>query len=479
MTTAFLHGVQIQEVSTGARPIQTPPTAVIELVGTAPVHLVAPSNASVNKPTLIQSDRNAAAFFGPDLAGYTIPQALNAILDFGACSVVVINVFDPAIHQASAFGEPITLAADGTATLAHPGIISATVKSPGGEPTIFSAGTDYTLDPATARITRLATGFIAVGASLQVDYTYGDPSQVQNSDITGTTTTAGTRTGLQATLDVVHLFNLKPRILLTPGYCSQAEIKNALIGMADRIKAHAYIDAPIGMTLQQAIESRGPSGALDMTTGSERAVLCYPYVQVKGTLEPYSQNLAGLAASVDLREGFWVSPSNHDLTRIEALERPISWSLSDSLCEANQLNAVGFVTAVRGYGTGFLAWGNRSAAWPTNTDPKSFICVRVVADVLHEAVERAMLPYVDKPLNRAILDAVRESVNTYLTTLIRQGALVGGACTWTPADNPESELALGRAAFQLSFMPPTPMEEVTFTSTVDTAWLANLYQAAA
>jgi len=477
MTPSSLHGVQIQEVSTGARPIQTPPTAVIELVGTAPVHLVAPSNTTVNKPVLVQSDRDAAAFFGPDLPGYTIPQALRAILDFGACSVVVINIFDPAQHQAWA-GETVDLAADGTATLAHPGVISATVRRNSGEQD-YTAGTDYTLDPATGRIVRLPSGAIPVGATLSVDYSYGDPSQIQNSDLVGTTTVGGTRTGLQASLDVVHLFNLKPGILLAPGYSAQAEIRNALLGMADKLKAHAYLDAPLGLTFQQAIESRGPSGAVDLNLSSERAVLCYPFVQVAGTLEPYSQNLAGLAASVDLNEGFWVSPSNHTMTRVEALERPISWSLGDPFCEANQLNAAGFVTAVRGYGTGFLAWGNRSAAWPASTDPKTFICVRVVADVLHEAVERAMLPFVDKPLNRAILDAVRESVNTYLTTLIRQGALVGGTCTWTPADNPESELALGHASFQLSFMPPTPMEEVTFTSTVDTAWLANLYQTAA
>jgi phage tail sheath protein FI len=477
MTTSFLHGVQIQEVSTGARPIQTPPTAVIELVGTAPIHLVDPSNATVNKPTLVQSDRDAAALFGPNLPGYTIPQALRAILDFGACSVVVINVFDPAQHQAS-ISEAVALGADGTATLAHPGVISATVRPNAGDQ-VYTAGADYTLDPATARITRLASGAINPGATLQVDYTYGDPGQIQNGDLVGTTTLAGVRTGLQASLDVVPLFNLKPRILLAPGYSAQAEIRTALLAMAESLKAHAYLDAPIGLTVPQALESRGPSGAVDLAVSSERAVLCYPFVRVGGVLEPYSQNLAGLAASVDLSGGFWVSPSNHELTRVEALERPISWSLGDPFCEANQLNAAGFVTAVRGYGTGFLAWGNRSAAWPGSTDPKSFVCVRVVADVLHEAVERAMLPYVDKPLNRAILDAVRESVNAYLTTLIRRGALVGGACTWTPADNPESELALGHAAFQLSFMPPTPMEEVTFTSTVDTAWLANLYQTAA
>jgi len=252
-----------------------------------------------------------------------------------------------------------------------------------------------------------------------------------------------------------------------------------MLSIAAKLKAHAYIDAPIGATVPQAITGRGPDGDIDFATGNRRAVLCYPFVQVKGTLEPFSQNLAGLAASIDLNEGFWVSPSNHEMTRVEALERPITWSLGDPTCEANQLNAAGIVTVVRGYGTGFLAWGNRSAAWPTDTDPRNFICVQVVQDVFDEAVERGMLPYVDRPLNRAILDAVRESVNNYITGLVQKGALVGGSCTWTAADNPVSELALGHAVFTNSIMPPVPMEEITFKSQVDTAWLANLYNAAA
>lgn len=476
--TDFLHGVRITEVQKGLRPIQTPPTSIIVLVGTAPVHQVDLANATVNAPVLVQTDLGASANFGPDLAGYTIPAALEAILAYGTARVVVINVFDPATHKATVAAEALVLGADGTATLAHADIIAATVKNQAGT-TTYVRNVDYTLDQVTGKIARLAAGAIAEAANLKVDYTHADPSLVEADDIIGTTTLAGLRTGLMALLDIPGRFGIKPRIILVPGFCTQATVAAAMIAKAEQLKAHAFIDAPVGTTFQQAIEGRGADGDINFTTSSQRAVLAYPHVKIGNQLEPLSQNLAGLASFVDLNEGYWVSFGNHELRRVTGLETPVTWSPGDPNCEANLLNAVGLVTVARGPGTGFRAWGNRSAAWPSDTHPLNFICVRVVADVLNDAVEQAMLPFTDKPLNRATLDAVRETVNAYLTTLVQKGALIGGECTWDVADNPVTELALGHAAFKLSFMPPVPMELVTFTSQVDTAWLATLYNGAA
>jgi phage tail sheath protein FI len=474
---SFLHGVRIKEVEKGIRPILTPPTCIIALVGTAPVHQVDPANATVNRPVLVQTDLGASANFGPELAGYTIPAALEAILAYGTAQVVVLNVFDPTTHKVAVPAEAVTLGTDGTVTLAHPDIITATVKNQAGT-TTYVSGTDYTLDRVTAKLTRLASGTIAAGASLKVDYDYANPSLVEADDVIGTTTVAGLRTGLMALLDIPGRFGIKPRIILVPGFCTQATVAAQMLSKAEQLKAHAYIDAPVGTTFQQAIEGRGAAGAINFTTSSQRGVLAFPHVKIGDQLEPLSQNLAGLASFVDLNEGYWVSLSNHELQRVTGLEIPVTWSFGDQNCEANLLNAVGVVTVARGAATGFRAWGNRSAAWPTDTHPLNFICVRAVADILEGAVEQAMLPFTDKPLNRATLDAVRETVNGYLTTLIQKGALVGGECTWDAADNPVDELALGHAAFKLSFMPPVPMELVEFTSEVDTAWLATLYNGA-
>ncbi|MGU4790146.1 phage tail sheath family protein, partial [Escherichia coli] len=50
--------------------------------------------------TLVQclSEKDAAAF-GSQFTGFTIPQALDAIYDHGAGTVLVINVLDPAKHK--------------------------------------------------------------------------------------------------------------------------------------------------------------------------------------------------------------------------------------------------------------------------------------------------------------------------------------------------------------------------------------------
>ena len=94
MAANYLHGVETIEVENGARPVKTVKSAVIGLIGTAPM-------GDVN--TLVQclSEKDAAAF-GSQLTGFTIPQALDAIYDHGAGTVLVINVLDPSAHKTAA-----------------------------------------------------------------------------------------------------------------------------------------------------------------------------------------------------------------------------------------------------------------------------------------------------------------------------------------------------------------------------------------
>ncbi|HSA05725.1 MAG TPA: phage tail sheath subtilisin-like domain-containing protein [Candidatus Gastranaerophilales bacterium] len=99
MPANFLHGVETIEIKKGARPIRTVKTAVIGLVGTAPVNTVGADYKTINKPVLITSDKDAALYFGQPTNGFTIPSALNAIFDQGAGIVIVVNVFDPAVHE--------------------------------------------------------------------------------------------------------------------------------------------------------------------------------------------------------------------------------------------------------------------------------------------------------------------------------------------------------------------------------------------
>jgi len=99
MPANFLHGVETIEIEKGPRPIRVVKTAVVVLVGTAPIHTVDEANRTVNKPVLILNDRDAVKYFGEQTPGYTIPQALDAIFDQGAGIVIVVNVFNPDVHK--------------------------------------------------------------------------------------------------------------------------------------------------------------------------------------------------------------------------------------------------------------------------------------------------------------------------------------------------------------------------------------------
>jgi len=99
MPASFLHGVETIEIQKGARTIKTVKTAVVGLVGTAPISSVAAEYRTINEPTLILNEIDAVKYFGEQTSGFTIPQALQSIFDQGAGVIIVINVFDPAKHQ--------------------------------------------------------------------------------------------------------------------------------------------------------------------------------------------------------------------------------------------------------------------------------------------------------------------------------------------------------------------------------------------
>lgn len=98
MPASFLHGVETIEVKKGSVSIKTVKTAVIGLVGTAPINTVGADYKTINEPVLILNEVDAVKYFGENTPSYTIPQALSAIFDQGAGIVIVVNVFNPAVH---------------------------------------------------------------------------------------------------------------------------------------------------------------------------------------------------------------------------------------------------------------------------------------------------------------------------------------------------------------------------------------------
>jgi len=418
MTTNYLHGIETIEIVKGPIPVREVKSAVVFLIGSAPVHETVPAgvsaddwyNQTVNNPILILNEDDAARYFGEPTPGYTLPYAFDAIFDHGGTTIIAVNVFDPRVH-----------------------------KDANGNP---------------------------------------DPSLVTASDVIGTIdSTTGKRSGLQLIDEVFSRFGFTPKLIVAPVYSEQSAVMSEMIAKAEKVRAVALIDAPVGLTVQQVINERGTGGQLN--TSSYRAVICYPHLKVYDTateterLEPFSQRLAGVIAKVDHEKGYWVSPSNHEIEGIIGTERPITASITDPQAETNVLNEAGIVTVFNSFGTGYRVWGNRNAAFPTKTDPKTFIPVLRTADIVAESIEFSTMQFLDRPIS-VVIDGVLSMVNAFLRTLIGRGAIVDGKC-WFPKDkNPPDQLADGRLYFAYSLMPPPPAERITFAQVIDINLLKNL-----
>ncbi|TBN35516.1 phage tail sheath subtilisin-like domain-containing protein [Pseudomonas sp. BGI-2] len=471
MPANYLHGIETIEVERGARPIKVVKSAVIALVGTAPI-------GPVNTLTLSLNEIDGAQF-GSHLPGFSIPEALEGIYDFGAGTVLVVNVLNPAVHRTSLTGQERTFNDNDLLQLEHGALQSLVLKSPEGTNT-YAKDSDYSVDMLTGRVKRIASGVIPANGPVKADYAYADPSKVTPADIIGGVTVAGKRTGMKAFQDSYNLLGFFGKIFISPGFSTLNSVSVDLIASAIQVGGVAYIDAPIGTTVQQVIAGRGPAGDINFNTSSDRVRLCYPHVKVYDAatngerLQPLSIRAAGLRAKVDNDKGYWWSSSNQELIGVIGLERPLSARIDDPSSDVNLLNENGITTVFNSFGTGLRLWGNRTAAWPTVTHMRNFENVRRTKDVIDESIRYSSLQFVDQPITSSLITSVTESVNLLIRKLIGDEALLGGECWYDPARNPQTELEQGHVLFSYKLGIPLPFERGTFETEITGEYLVNL-----
>lgn len=466
---AFLHGVEVIEIDTGIRTIQTVRTGVIGLVGIAPI-------GTTNEMKLITNAKQAVTTFGNQLPNFTIPQALDQIFKQGGGPVIVVNVFDADTMTAAVTAEVKTVA-NGKFKLTYAPIGAVVVTNSAGS-TTYVNGTDYKVD-AYGNVTVLAT--ITEGQSVKATYDRLDTAEVTAVEIVGDVV-SGVYTGIKMFNIAQSTFGFGPKIIISPTYCELSSVAAEMVVIADSLRALALVDAPDGEAdPAEVVSERGLAGTYaGFREVSKNLALLYPYLKRYDTaadaivLTPQSPYWAGLISASDNTRGFWFSPSNQVIKGIVGVEFPLSASLSDENSDTNLLNAAGICTVFQAFGTGVRTWGNRSAAYPTETAADNFISVQRVKNILHESVEAAMLPFIDLPIIRALIDSIRETVNAYIRSLIQRGALIDGNCTYNPDDNPPEQISAGQLVFQINFMPPTPAERITFNSLLDITLLQAL-----
>lgn len=468
---AFLHGVETIKKQIGGVPVNVVRSAVLGIVG------LAPKGPNGSKITLIASPQEAVDTFGSELAGFSIPQALRALFDQGSGVAMVVNVYDETTHAVAVTAETQVVAAGKAKTSFEPVGTTFTVTNSAGS-TTFVEGTDYKRDDF-GNITVLNGTNIANGASIKITYKKLDTAAITASHIIGT---AGANpTGVKTFALAQAQFGFNPKILLAPYYLGLTGVAEELIAAADTYRAVCVLEAPNGTTYSTAIAGRGSSGTINgWKTGSKRALLAWPNWKVvnNGTsaieVRPASMYLAGQIAATDDAEGYWNSPSNRQVKGVIEPEVLVTFAINDPNSQANLLNGAGICTSINAFGSGYRTWGNRNAGFPGATDPETFISVIRTSDVIDVSVENAMLQWLDKPINNALIDGVRQTVNQFINTLAGRGAVIDGKCIYVPAKNPPSEIAAGHLVFDVDYMPPVPGERITFDRYINIAYLAKL-----
>lgn len=468
---AFLHGVETIEKNATTFSVPVVETAIICLTGIAPY-------GSKNVLKQIKGT-NDATYYGAQVPGFSIPQALDAIFKQGPATVVVNNIFDKTTMVTAVTSESVTVANRAAKTAYAPVIDSAapTVKD-STDATTYVLNTDYTIDDYGNLV--IISAAIAEGAVLHVTYKKLNASAVTATLIVGANT-SGVRTGMILFEETLTTFGYKPKLLIAPGYSTLSAVAAQLAVDAVKFRAHYMIDAPLGTSISTAIAGRGPSGSINFYTADKRAILLFPELKAFSPAindnenRPYSQFMAGVISNNDSANGYHVSPSNKKIAGVVDTEIKIVSDITNTAADCQVLNAAAITTTFSAYGTGIRTFGNRNASYnSSNTGITTFISVVRTADIIEDSIEQASLDFIDIPLNQAGIDIIRNAINNFFKTLIGKGIIIGGECTFDKSKNSDGDLAAGHLVLDYNFLPPPPVERLTYNSTINISLLSTL-----
>lgn len=265
-------------------------------------------------------------------------------------------------------------------------------------------------------------------------------------------------------------FGFNPKIGLAPGIMHKPGASGAVLPVARKIRMTWLADVPANVSTPEAAR------LAKQAMSDERIFCLWPRPKVldadaAATVAWAAPSWAGLIAQVDKDlagiqggSGYWCSPSNLKLGDVVGTEHELEFIINERDTPVNYLNANGIATLIN-YG-GWLAFGNRSTAFPDKTDPMTFLCWRRTADVIEESIEYFVMQFLDRPmftrpdqLQSTLLGRVQDSVNDFLRSKIGS-ALIDGKCWIDVKANPLANLAQGIIRFKYRFTPPMVTEHI-------------------
>lgn len=327
---------------------------------------------------------------------------------------------------------------------------------------IGKAGVDGTLARSLRAIADQARPILVV-----VRVEEGADAAETASNVIGTVTAEGVKTGMQALLDAKSLLGVKPKILGTPGLETQA-VTTALVVVAQKLRGFGYARA-IGATLAARTAYRANFSARELMllapdflawdTNADAAVTSFAAARAMG-----------LRAQIDETTGPHKSISNVVVNGVVGVSEPIRWDIEDQTTEAALLNASEITALVRS-DAGFIFWGNRTTA-EAESDFVFEGTVRV-AQLLTDTIIQGMQWANDKPLTPSLAKDIIETVNGLGRKLKASGVVLGFRCWFDEANNDVTALRAGKLRIEYEYTVPPPLEDLGFNQRITDSYFAD------
>lgn len=488
--STYKHGVTWKDVATSIVSPITADSGIPVATGAAPVFM-ADSPAPLNIPRIYHSFEEAVAEMGfsSDFRAYPLCEVMyNYFVLRNVGPIILNNILDP--NDSSFWGTPV----DDPYTFTTPSITvgpnipksSVSVKDEAGTIT-YVLGTDYVLsydskgNLVVTQLPAMAGGNIPLGANVKIDYTPLDPSLITKVEVIGgVDQTTGKATGIQAVDDVFPALGIVPGILLTPGWAQIPEVAAVLASKSDNINgcfrctAYVDIDSTAVIKAQDVYAWKQANNYVD-----HRLIDCWPRVAIDDTQSWLSTQAAALTEWVDQSNDDipYESPSNKNLKMNKTIAGPLDApvDLFFGKGSADMLNGQGIVTAINWIG-GWKLWGNNTSVYPSSSDPKDrWISVRRSTDWLGNTIVLTIYQFVDKPGNRRLIDAVIDSLNIWLNSLVSSGVSLGARVEFRQSENSDADLLNGHYTFHVFEAFPTPAEWIEFLIEFDITYLQALF----
>ncbi|UYV41553.1 phage tail sheath protein [Providencia rettgeri] len=294
----------------------------------------------------------------------------------------------------------------------------------------------------------------------------GESEAETTSNIIGGTTPDGRKTGLQALTVAQGRLGVKPRILAVPAHDTQA-VSSTLAGIAQKMRAMAYISAYGSKTISEAIDYR-------KNFNQRELMLIWPEFQSWDTVANAESNIyatacaLGLRAKIDNEIGWHKTLSNVGVNGVTGISADVSWDLQDPATDAGLLNENDITTLIRN--NGFKFWGSRTCS----DDPLfAFESYTRTAQVLSDTIAEGLDWSIDGTLNPSLARDIIESINAKLRSMTMQGYLLGGECWFDPDVNTKEELKSGKLYIDYDYTAVPPLENLLLRQRITDRYLLD------